>query len=80
VWSDGCGFRAIETYPSACRNSPAVKRLLKGKRDLGNDDRNDARVCAVMAWLFAQERASLERPGPEVPLREGWIWVPKERS
>jgi hypothetical protein len=80
VWTNGDGFRAVETYPTACRNAPAVKRLLKGKRKLENDDLEDARVCAVMAWLFAHERATLEEPGPEVPDCEGWIWVPKERS
>lgn len=80
VWTNGDGFRAVETYPTACRNAPAVKRLLEGKRKLRNDDLKDARVCAAMAWLFAYQRATLEEPGPEVPDSEGWIWVPKERS
>lgn len=34
VWTDGIGFRAIETYPTACRDTPEVKKLLKGSKPL----------------------------------------------
>ena len=77
VWTDGHGFRAIETYPTACRNSTAVKTLLKGRRTLGHDDKDDARICAFVAHLFATERGSLAAPPEQVPQREGWIWVPR---
>lgn len=78
VWTDGHGFRAIETYPTACRNSPAVKTLLKGSKPLDHDDKTDARVCAVVAHLFATRRDALEEPRDNVPHREGWIWVTRQ--
>ena len=77
VWTDGRGFRVIETYPTACRNAPEVKRLLKGPGSLGHDDKDDARVCAVVAHLLANNRKSLEPPDKNVPEREGWIWTTK---
>lgn len=80
VWTDGYGFRAIETYPTACRNTPAVKKLLKGSKPLGHDDKDDAHVCAVVAHLFATDRDTLEEPDDTAPISEGWIWVTKGRT
>ena len=77
VWTDGLGFRAIETYPTACRKTSAVLTRLTGCVPLDHDDKDDARVCAVVASLFANDRSCLENPPPDVPDREGWIWVPK---
>lgn len=78
VWTDGHGFRAIETYPTACRETEVVKGLLKSHKPLGHSDKDDARVCAVVADLFATKRDALEGPHENIPHREGWIWVPKE--
>ena len=75
VWTDGQGFRAIETYPTACRDTPEVKRLLKGRKPLGHADKDDALVCAVVAHLFATNRTTLESPPNTVPVNEGWIWT-----
>jgi len=76
VWTNGHGFRAIETYPTACQNTPAMKKLLQGSPPLGHDDDDDARVCAVVAHVFATQRGALENPDGTVPSSEGWIWVP----
>lgn len=76
VWADGKGFRAIEAYPAACRHSPAIMRLLAGRDRLKPDDLEDARVCALVAYLFATDRGILEAPSEAVPSSEGWIWVP----
>jgi predicted nuclease with RNAse H fold len=78
VWTDGHGFRAIETYPTACRKTKVVETLLNGHTPLGHEDKDDARVCAVVAHLFAAERHALEEPDDRVPKREGWIWVPRQ--
>lgn len=75
VWTDGHGFRAIETYPTACRDTKAIKQFLNGRNRLKPDDLEDSRVCALVAHLFATERATLEGPDATVPSREGWIWV-----
>lgn len=75
VWTDGHGFRAIETYPTACRDAPEVKKLLKGRKPLGHDDKDDARVCALVAHLFSTKRNTMEEPDSAVPSSEGWIWV-----
>jgi predicted nuclease with RNAse H fold len=77
VWTDGHGFRAIETYPTACRDTKAIKKFLNGRNKLQPADVEDARVCALVAHLFATERSTLEGPDATVPSREGWIWVPR---
>jgi hypothetical protein len=76
VWTDGAGFRAIETYPAACRNAPVITGLLQGRPSLGHVDLDDARVCALIANLFADGLAQLEAPPDSVPASEGWIWIP----
>jgi hypothetical protein len=78
VWTDGRGFRAIESYPTACRKTEVVQALLKGPKPLEHDDKDDARVCAVVAHLFATKRGTLEEPDDTVPRREGWIWIPQQ--
>lgn len=78
VWTDGESLRVIETYPTACRNTTAVKTLLRRRKSLGNDDLDDARVCALIAYLFGTQHSTLEEPPKDVPPREGWIWIPKE--
>ncbi|MBL8379407.1 MAG: DUF429 domain-containing protein [Burkholderiales bacterium] len=80
VWTDGEGFRAIETYPAACRSAPVVTGLLDGQPPLGHDDKADARICAVIAYLFATKRGVLEQPSADVPLGEGWIWIPRNEA
>lgn len=77
VWSDGRGFRAIETYPAACRHAPEVLTRLKDCSPLGHDDLDDARVCAVIAYLFNARHETLEGPPSTVPRNEGWIWIPR---
>jgi hypothetical protein len=77
VWTDGAGFRAIETYPSACRDIKVIKKFLKGLDKLTPDDLEDARICALVAHLFTTERRTLEEPDDNVPHREGWIWLPR---
>lgn len=76
VWTDGQDFRAIETYPAACRETNAIKKFLNGREKLRPDDVEDARICARVAHLFATERGTLEGPEGNVPCWEGWIWVP----
>ena len=78
VWSGRKGFRAIEAYPSMARNAPSIRKLLKGKNSLGNDDKNDAHVCAIVAYLFHTKRDQLVKPINGISKREGWIWFPKD--
>lgn len=33
---------------------------------------------ALVAHRFATQITALEAPGPDVPEREGWIWVPRD--
>jgi predicted nuclease with RNAse H fold len=77
AWTDGHGFRAIETYPTACRATKAIKKFLNGRNKLKPDDKEDARICALVAHLFATDRSTLEAPDDKVPHSEGWIWVPR---
>ena len=80
VWTDGAGFRAIETYPTACRDTKTIKKFLNGRNKLKPDDLEDARICALVAHLFATERDTLEAPDATVPSSEGWIWSPRRAS
>ena len=77
MWTDGHGFRAIETYPTACRGSSDVTNLLKNCASLGHQDIDDARVCAVIAYLFATAPQKLQGPDDNTPINEDWIWFPK---
>jgi len=76
VWTDGAGFRVIEVYPAACderfRRAP-----LEDAETLGHSDKDDARIGAAIAHLFATDRSQFEPPDAKVPLREGWIWAPR---
>ncbi len=79
VWTDGAGFRAIESYPTVCREAASIKALRSRiNQKMPHSDIEDALTCALLASLFVTEPDSLEAPYPEVPVREGWIWVPKE--
>jgi hypothetical protein len=82
VWTDGETFRAIETYPTIWRETPRVKRFLETECGDGrswdeNTDAQDARICAFVAFLFANRKDELEGPPVDIPLSEGWIWSPK---
>jgi len=76
VWTDGMGFRAIEAYPSASKGAVVIQNMLKNIKPLKDDDRNDARVCAMIAHLFDTDRDRLISPPEDVPVSEGWIWIP----
>lgn len=80
VWTDGKHLRAIETYPAPCRSNKAITQLLKGREPLAHDDLTDARICALVAHLFATRRDSLVGPSNDVPLHEGWIWLPQQED
>ncbi len=45
---------------------------------IDHDDKRDAMICALLAWLFANEPEKLQPPDAEAPLSEGWIFVPKD--
>lgn len=78
VWTNGRNFSAIETYPAVARKSPTLNKLLQHHKTLANHDQDDARVCAVVAQLFSQQRERLAGPTDDVPRNEGWIWIPKD--
>lgn len=80
VWTDGNGYRAIEAYPSACKESEDIANLLRDCHPLKDKDRDDARVCALIAYLHATARHQLVSPPDEVSHSEGWIWIPDHNS
>jgi hypothetical protein len=77
VWHSG-RLTAIETYPSACKNSPSIRALQKPFGKLAHNDLDDALTCSLVAYLFTAQRNTLLEPEPSVPVSEGWIWVPKD--
>ena len=78
LWSDGAGLSAIEAYPAACKTSARMAELLKPLPRLEPDDCQDALVCALVGYLFANERDALMAPEAGTSDREGWIWVPRD--
>lgn len=79
VWGDRQILTAIEAYPASCKKSALTNKLLK-KIKLGeaNGDIHDATVCAVVAHIFRSNRGALWPPGDEIPINEGWIWLPND--
>lgn len=78
VWTDQDVLTAIEAYPSACKGSATIKALQARFPVLGHDDKDDALICSLVAYLFSTNRKALAEPPPNTPEREGWIWVPKD--
>jgi len=79
VWSDGKILTAIEAYPASCRESPLTRKLLdKIKLPVANSDIQHAAICAVVAHIFLTSPKKLWSPSNEIPISEGWIWLPKD--
>ena len=78
VWTDGVSLTVIEAYPSACKASEVVRALRRHHADLEHEDKQDALICALIAYLFASRPDALASPDSSVPISEGWIWVPRD--
>jgi hypothetical protein len=81
VWSDGEALTAIEAYPSPCKHSDMMARLLqpyKDWRQANHQDKVDALTCALIAYCFHVQPAMLVQPDGDVPVSEGWIWLPQD--
>lgn len=80
VWSDnGRNLIAIEAYPASYKKSRLTKKLLNEiKLPVTNEDIQDAAICAVVAHIFRTNRGELWSPSNEIPINEGWIWLPKD--
>lgn len=83
---------AIETYPAPCLKSSTIcKRFaalvsskeIKAKSAKGKNvksDVEDSLRCALVAWLYQRELGELVAPVNDVPIQEGWIWLPQDCS
>jgi hypothetical protein len=78
IWTDGDLLTVLEAYPSASRNSPVINNLRAEYDPLDHEDKDDALACALIANLFATQRNLLVAPDRDIPVREGWIWVPED--
>jgi hypothetical protein len=78
VWTDGTSLTAIEAYPSACKGSATIQSLRRPYPPLSHADTEDALTCALLAYLFTEQRELLASPDQSIPSSEGWIWVPKD--
>lgn len=78
AWTDGTALTAIEAYPSGCKKSATIERLRSRYAPLGHDDNEDALTCALIGYLYAEQREALADPPETVPASEGWIWVPRD--
>lgn len=76
VWTDDEGITAIETYPAVCAGVASVFNLIGSGMSETRSDREDAHICAAIAYLFATHREQLESPPAGTPRSEGWIWYP----
>ena len=78
VWSDGQRLTVLEAYPSPCRKSATIQTLRTQFAALGHADQDDALICALVAYLYTERRDTLVEPGEEIPITEGWIWLPRD--
>jgi hypothetical protein len=81
VWTDGDAFTAIEAYPSPCKHSALIDALLSPYaewRQANHQDKVDALTCALIAYCFRVQSETLMPPSDDVPVSEGWIWLPKD--
>jgi hypothetical protein len=87
VWSNGMSLEIIEAYPSTCTYSGTIENFRsKECRDVPkygetyeDIDKKDALTCALVAHLYKSNcKKYLIGPGGNVPIEEGWIWVPKD--
>nr|WP_033230621.1 DUF429 domain-containing protein [Microbulbifer agarilyticus] len=99
VWHGGSALTAFEAYPSACKPSPLVHKLLEDYRGapvqdtrdplhawdmagfefgIDHEDKRDALLCALVAWLFHCEPDTLSHPDVHAPVDEGWIFAPRD--
>ena len=91
VWHDGARLTAIEAYPSACKASALMQKLLESffsfqsesvctaeGNEFDDPDKRDALICALTAGLFWDQPALLAPPTGTTPRMEGWIWLPKD--
>ena len=76
VWTNGAALTAIEAYPSACKASATIQQLRSRYTPLRHGDEEDALTCALIGYLFAEQREALAGPPDTMPAGEGWIWVP----
>jgi predicted nuclease with RNAse H fold len=77
IWQHADGSCAFETYPTASRHSQALEPILRDSSKLSNQDMEDARVCAAVAWLMSFAPDQLEHPPTAAESGEGWIWIPR---
>ena len=81
VWTDGGTLTAIEAFPSPCKHSALMNALLLPYaewRQANHQDKVDAMTCALIAHCFQVTPDKLKQPGKDVPVSEGWIWLPKD--
>ena len=81
VWTDGSTLIAIEAYPSPCKHSALMDALLlpfADWRQVNHQDKVDALTCALIAYCFQVRPETLVQPSGDVPVSEGWIWLPKD--
>lgn len=68
----------IEAYPSPCKRSVLIQGLRESYSPLRHEDEEDALTCALIAYLHSTQQEQLELPPEGIPIREGWIWIPKD--
>lgn len=81
VWTDDGVLTAIEAYPSPCKHSALMDALLLPYAEWRKDnhqDTVDALTCALIAYCFQKTPEKLTQPSEDVPVSEGWIWLPKD--
>ena len=78
VWKDQHDqLKVIETYPSALKKSEQVQKIRQSYKNFNQPDIDDALYCAIGAMFFDKKKSKLIKPEKDIPINEGWIWVPE---
>lgn len=78
VWTDGRALTVLEAYPSGCQRSATINKLRDRYDALNHEDKEDALICALVAYLYVMQRDLLAAPDSDISVSEGWIWLPKD--
>ena len=68
----------VGTYQLELNKKVSDKEVIGLSGNISHSDERDALICALQAWLFSKKPDLLAQPREGVPLKEGWIFVPKD--
>nr|WP_255775452.1 hypothetical protein [Microbulbifer sediminum] len=71
--------KLLQPYRNAVANTQADTWHTTGYRfGINHEDKRDALLCALVAWLYHFQPEALYQPDEATPAAEGWIFAPRD--